>query len=348
MENQEQQHKRRVRYKGTHPRSYKEKYKELQPEKYADTIEKVIQKGGTPAGMHISICVQEILDFLQIQPGQIGLTHIRLWRTFLKDARLLRRQRAFICLGCRSYRDKKTKARLEKMDYKEDILTIKQMNFAHVDQLKEEAGGFDFVLADLGVSSMQIDNPERGFTYKFEGSFLDLRLNPEKGISAAERLKNISQPELEGMLIENSDEPYAKEISNTIISEIRRGNGITTTTQLQKAVEKALVRIPEKERKEMVKKSCARTFQALRIDVNSEFEVLEAFMEKLPTVLNKGARVAILTFHSGEDRLVKKAFQRFYREGVYSEISKDVIRPSAEECAKTAVPVLRRMRWAIA
>lgn len=174
-----------------------------------------------------------------------------------------------------------------------------------------------------------------------------MRLNPEKGISAAERLKNISQPELEGMLIENSDEPYAKEISNTIISEIRRGNGITTTTQLQKAVEKALVRVPEKERKEMVKKSCARTFQALRIDVNSEFEVLEAFMEKLPTVLNKGARVAILTFHSGEDRLVKKAFQRFYREGIYSEISKDVIRPSAEECARNSRSRSTKMRWAI-
>ena len=107
------------------------------------------------------------------------------------------------------------------------------------------------------------------------------------------------------------------------------------------------MRVPEKERKEMVKKSCARTFQALRIDVNSEFEVLEAFMEKLPTVLNKGARVAILTSHSGEDRLVKKAFQRFYREGIYSEISKDVIRPSAEECARNSRSRSTKMRWAI-
>ena len=73
MENQEQTHKRRVRYKGTHPRNYKEKYKELQPEKYADTVAKVVSKGSTPAGMHISICVQEILDFLQIKPGQTGL-----------------------------------------------------------------------------------------------------------------------------------------------------------------------------------------------------------------------------------------------------------------------------------
>ena len=256
MENQEQQHKRRVRYKGTHPRNYKEKYKELQPEKYADTIEKVIQKGGTPAGMHISICVQEILDFLQIQPGQIGLdATLGYGGHSSKMLSCLEGKGHLYALDVDPIEIKKTKARLEKMGYGEDILTIKQMNFADVDRLKEEAGGFDFVLADLGVSSMQIDNPERGFTYKFEGP-LDLRLNPEKGISAAERLKDISQLELEGMLIENSDEPYAKEISNTIISEIRRGNAITTTTQLQKAVEKALVRIPERAQRDGKKILC--------------------------------------------------------------------------------------------
>lgn len=77
------------------------------------------------------------------------------------------------------------------------------------------------MLADLGVSSMQIDNPDRGFSFKYEGP-LDLRLDPEKGISAAERLKDMTQKELEGMLIENSDEPYAKEISEAIISKIRK------------------------------------------------------------------------------------------------------------------------------
>ena len=172
------------------------------------------------------------------------------------------------------------------------------MNFADIDLLAEETGKFDFVLADLGVSSMQIDNPERGFTYKYDGP-LDLRLNPEKGISAAERLQEISQPELEGMLIENSDEPYAREISMAILSERRKGNAIDTTTKLKSVIEKALVRLPEAEKKEAVKKSCARTFQALRIDVNSEFEVLEAFLEKLPQILKPHGRVAILTFHSG-------------------------------------------------
>lgn len=347
MEHQEQPHKRRVRYKGTHPRTYKEKYKELQPEKYADTIEKVIRKGSTPAGMHISICVQEILDFLQIQPGQTGLdATLGYGGHSSKMLEQLQNQGHLYALDVDPIEMKKTKERLAGMGYGPEILSIKHLNFADVDQLLPESGKFNFALADLGVSSMQIDNPERGFTYKYEGP-LDLRLNPEKGISAAERLRHISQPELEGMLIENADEPYAKEISTTILSEMRRGNVITTTTQLQKAVEKALVRIPAQERKEAVKKSCARTFQALRIDVNSEFEVLEAFLEKLPEVMESGGRIAILTFHSGEDRLVKKSFQRFYREGIYSDIAKDVIRPSAEECSRNSRARSTKMRWAI-
>lgn len=347
MEQKEQTHKRRVRYKGTHPRTYQEKYKELQPEKYGDTIEKVIRKGGTPAGMHISICVQEILDFLQIQPGQTGLdATLGYGGHSSKMLEQLQNQGHLYALDVDSIEMKKTKERLAGMGYGEDILSIRHLNFADVDQLLSETDGFDFALADLGVSSMQIDNPERGFTYKFEGP-LDLRLNPEKGISAAQRLLDISQPELEGMLIENSDEPYAKEISTVILSEIRKGNAITTTTQLQKAVEKALVRVPAEKRKETVKKSCARTFQALRIDVNNEFEVLETFLEKLPNVMKKGGRIAILTFHSGEDRLVKKSFQRFYREGIYSEIAKDVIRPSAEECNRNSRARSTKMRWAI-
>ena len=297
--------------------------------------------------MHISICVQEILDFLQIQPGQTGLdATLGYGGHSSKMLEQLQNQGHLYALDVDPIEMKKTKERLAGMGYGPEILSIKHLNFADVDQLLPESGKFNFALADLGVSSMQIDNPERGFTYKYEGP-LDLRLNPEKGIPAAERLRHISQPELEGMLIENADEPYAKEISTTILSEMRRGNAITTTTQLQKAVEKALVRIPAQERKEAVKKSCARTFQALRIDVNSEFEVLEAFLEKLPEVMESGGRIAILTFHSGEDRLVKKSFQRFYREGIYSDIAKDVIRPSAEECSRNSRARSTKMRWAI-
>lgn len=347
MEHQENTHKRRVRYKGTHPRSYKEKYKELQPEKYPETVEKVIQKGSTPVGMHISIMVKEILNFLQIRPGQTGLDATLGYGGHTREMlKCLEGQGHIYALDVDPIEQEKTRKRLAEQGYGPEILTIRQMNFADIDKIGAEAGPFDFVLADLGVSSMQIDNPDRGFSYKKEGP-LDLRLNPEKGISAAERLRNISEEELQGMLIENADEPYAEEIARTVTSEIRKGNIISTTTQLQQAVEKALVRVPAADRKEAVKKSCQRTFQALRIDVNNEFEVLYEFMEKLPGVLAKDGRAAILTFHSGEDRIVKKSFKQLYRDGIYKEIASDVIRPSVEECSRNGRARSTKMRWAV-
>ncbi|MGO5051269.1 16S rRNA (cytosine(1402)-N(4))-methyltransferase RsmH [Lachnospiraceae bacterium LCP25S3_G4] len=347
MDNLEHTHKRRIRYKGTHPKKYQEKYKELQPEKYGDTIEKIIQKGSTPVGMHISICVNEILDFLQIKPGQKGLdATLGYGGHTLEMLKCLESNGHIYALDVDPIESVKTRKRLADKGYGSDILTIKQLNFAHIDQVANEVGLFDFVLADLGVSSMQIDNPERGFSYKKEGP-LDLRLNPKKGISAAERLKNISQEELQGMLIENADEPYAKEIAKAIIDEIRSGNDISTTTKLQQIIEDALSFVPMDKRKDTMKKSCQRTFQALRIDVNNEFEVLYNFLEKLPNVLAKGGRVAILTFHSGEDRLVKKSFKRLQREGIYSSVSNEVIRPSAEECSRNGRARSTKMRWAI-
>ena len=269
MENQEKQHKRRVRYKGTHPRSYKEKYKELNPEKYPETVEKVIGKGGTPAGMHISSCVKEILDFFQIEPGQKGLdATLGYGGHTLEMLKCLKGEGHLYALDIDPIESVKTKERLKNLGYGEEMLSIRHLNFADIDQVVEEAGPFDFILADLGVSSMQIDNPDRGFTYKSEGP-LDLRLNPEKGESAAERLKNVTEDELEGMLVENSDEPYAAEIAQQVMKKLRQGEMIDTTTKLYETIEEALSFIPEKERKEAVKKSCQRTFQALRIDVNS-------------------------------------------------------------------------------
>ena len=344
---EEKIHKRRVHYSGTHPKRFEEKYKEHDPEKYADTIEKVISKGSTPAGMHISICVNEILDFLQIQPGQQGLDatlgyggHTR------RMLEKLQGKGHMYALDVDPIEIVKTKQRLADAGYGEDILTIKQTNFRNIDQVAEEAGGFDFILADLGVSSMQIDNPDRGFTYKFDGP-LDLRLDPEKGESAAERLRVVSYEELVGMFQVNSDEPYAEEIATVIMKRNRTKNYVETTTQMKDAIEEALAFVPEKDRKEAVKKSCQRCFQALRIDVNSEFEVLYDFLDKLPDALRPGGKVAILTFHSGEDRLVKRAFKAGAKAGVYSEVSKDVIRPSAEECARNPRARSTKMRWAV-
>ena len=336
-EQQQTPHKRRVRYKGTHPRRFEEKYKELNPEKYADTIEHVIQKGGTPAGMHISIMVKEILDFLQIKPGQKGLDATLGYgghtRAMLEQ---LHGEGHIYGLDVDPIESVKTKKRLEDLGFGEDIMTVRQMNFADIDQIAEEVGPFNFILADLGVSSMQIDNPDRGFSYKFDGP-LDLRLNPQSGISAAERLQEVDREELAGMLVENS----------CITGAIRRGEKVDTTTKVRELIEQALGFIPEKERKEAMKKACARTFQALRIDVNSEFEVLYAFLDKLPNVLAPGGRVAILTFHSGEDRMVKKSFKQYQKAGLYSEIADDVIRPSAEECVRNSRARSTKLRWAV-
>ena len=344
---EEKRHKRRVRYSGTHPRTYKEKYKEHQPEKYADTISKVISKGSTPAGMHISIMVKEILDFLDIKPEQQGLDATLGYGGHTKEMlKCLNGEGHIYGLDVDPIESAKTKERLEKQGFGEDVLTVKLMNFKDIDKVAEEAGKFDFILADLGVSSMQIDNPDRGFSYKVEGP-LDLRLNPQKGISAAERIRNISAEELTGMLIENADEPYAEEIADAVVTRQKRGEKIVTTKDLQRVIEEALSFLPKGEQKEAVKKSCQRTFQALRIDVNQEYEVLYEFLEKLPRVLASGGRVAILTFHSGEDRLVKKSFKRFLKEGEYAEVSKDVIRPSQEECVKNPRARSTKMRWAI-
>ena len=292
--------------------------------------------------------VQEILDFLQIKPGMTGLDATLGYGGHTKAMlQKLEGQGHVFGLDVDPIESAKTKERLRSQGFGEDIFTVRLQNFADIDQVTKDTGKkFDFILADLGVSSMQIDNPERGFSYKVEGP-LDLRMNPQKGMSAAERLKEVDYDELVGMLIENSDEPFAHEIATTICNWLKRGKKIETTSQLKEAIEVSLRDVPAKERKEAVKKSCARVFQALRIDVNSEFEVLYAFLEKLPDVLAPNGRVAILTFHSGEDRLVKRSFKELQKAGIYSDASKDVIRPSAEECARNSRAKSTKMRWAI-
>lgn len=344
----EQEHKRRVRYSGTHPRRFEEKYKEHDPLKYADTVAKVISKGSTPAGMHIPIMVKEILEILQIRPGERGLDatlgyggHSR------KMLERLQGTGHLYALDVDPIEIKKTTERLRQAGYGEEILTVIQTNFANLAEVGNAHGPFDFLLADLGVSSMQIDNPARGFSYKLDGP-LDLRLDPEHGTSAAQRLRELTADEFEGMLVENSDEPYAAQIAAEVYRRMRRGMPMDTTSALAEAVEAALAFLPDtKEKRDLVKKTNQRVFQALRIDVNSEFEVLEAFLEALPDVMAPGGRVAILTFHSGEDRLVKKAFKRYYKAGVFSDISQDVIRPTPEECRANGRARSTKLRWAV-
>ena len=337
---------RRIRYKGTHPKAFQEKYKEHQPEKYGKDIEKVIGKGRTPAGTHRSICVNEIMEFLRVAAGQTGLDatlgygghSLEILKHLVPGGRLF-------AIDVDPIELPRTRERLAALGFGPDVLVIKKMNFSDIDQVVAEAGPLNFVLADLGVSSMQIDNPERGFSLKTEGP-LDLRLNPKSGKSAAALLKILSQERLEEILIENGDEPYAVEIAEAIVARTKR-LPIETTTQLIEVIKEALVFLPPKDRDELVKKSCQRCFQALRIAVNDEFGVLEKFLEKLPDALAPGGRVAILTFHSGEDRRVKKAFQLYFREGIFSEVAPEPIRPSAEEIYNNPRARSAKLRWAV-
>src|SRR3712207_2786615 len=213
---EEIKYKRRPHYSGRYPKKFTEKYKERDPKKYREQIEHVIAKGNTPAGMHIPIMVQEILDILKIEPGMTGLDCTLGYGGHTGHfLRALRGQGHLYSLDVDSIEIVKTTQRLREAGYGEDIFTPIHTNFRNIDQVAAEHGPFDFVLADLGVSSMQIDNPERGFTWREDGP-LDLRFDPKRGNPAAKHLGELDTEEIEDLLLENSDEPRADIISAAI------------------------------------------------------------------------------------------------------------------------------------
>jgi 16S rRNA (cytosine1402-N4)-methyltransferase len=330
---------RRVRYKGTHPRRFEEKYKELAPEVHGAELEKVMARGHTPAGTHRSICVAEILEVLAPRPGEVGLDATLGYGGHTRELlpRLLPGGRLF-GVDVDPIELPRTEARLRALGFGEEVLAVRRMNFAGLPRLKAEAGGFDVVLADLGVSSMQIDNPARGFTWKVDGP-LDLRLNPQRGRSAADLLASLDEATLAELLLENSDEPHAAAIASMV-----HGQYVRTTRDLADRV-RASLRADGFEDDE-IKRSLQRTFQALRIAVNDEFTVLDQFLALLPGCMNPGGRVAILTFHSGEDRRVKKAFQQGLREGTYAAVAPEPIRASPEERRANPRSTSAKLRWA--
>ncbi len=330
---------RRVRYQGTHPRHFAEKYKELSPEQHTGELEKVMARGHTPAGTHRSIMVAEILAVLAPQPGEVALDATLGYGGHTRELlpRLLPGGRLF-GVDVDPLELPRTEARLRDLGFGEDVFVARRMNFAGLPKLKAESGGFDLVLADLGVSSMQIDNPARGFTWKANGP-LDLRLNPQRGRSAADLLASLDELSLAELLAENSDEPHAATIAREV-----HGQAIRTTRDLADRV-KAALRAEGLDEDEL-KKALQRTFQALRIAVNDEFTVLDQFLSLLPGVLNPGGRVAILTFHSGEDRRVKKAFQQGLREGIYEAVAPEPIRASPEERWSNPRSTSAKLRWA--
>ncbi|MEI6534022.1 MAG: 16S rRNA (cytosine(1402)-N(4))-methyltransferase RsmH, partial [Verrucomicrobiaceae bacterium] len=295
-------HQRRKRYSGKNPRRFEDKYKEHQPERYANTIAKVRASGKTPAGQHVPIMLAEIMEVLAPQPGE-RIVDATLGYGGHAESML----RAVQPKGCLLGLDQdpieivKTEARLRALGFPDKNLTVSRTNFAGIRRAIDEMGwgdGADVILADLGVSSMQLDNPARGFSFKHDGP-LDMRMNPQRGVSARELLRKISVEKLAAMLNENADEPQA-----VALAEALAGQDFTSTQALATAVKKNLRRGTSDDD---TATTTRRVFQALRIAVNEEFSALDSFLRELPDCLRAGGRVVILTFHSGEDRRVKKS-----------------------------------------
>ena len=333
---------RRPRYAGKHPRKFAEKYKEHAPERYAADVEKVLASGKTPAGTHRPIMLREIMAVLAPQPGETAVDgtlgyggHARAILAALQPGGRL------IAVDADPIELPKTEARLRALGFPQEALLVRRMNFAGLAQLLATAapGGADVILADLGVSSMQIDNPARGFTFKADGP-LDLRMNPERGQSAAALLAGISAAKLERLLIENADEPHAAPLARAITAATSAPH---TTTALAALIRSTLAALPRRDDAEL---SVRRVFQVLRIAVNDEFAALETFLRHLPQCLKPGGRVAILTFHSGEDRRVKHAFKAGERAGGYAEIARDILRPGADEQRANPRSASAKLRWA--
>jgi 16S rRNA (cytosine1402-N4)-methyltransferase len=332
-------HKRRPRYSGRNPRRFEDKYKEHNPGRYADTVAKVLASGKTPAGTHRAIMVAEILEVLAPRPGDAAVDCTLGYGGHAQEilARLKPGGR-LLGLDADPIELPKTETRLRALGFGPDVFTAHRSNFAGLPQVLAAAGlgGADMILADLGVSSMQIDDPARGFSVKLEGP-LDMRMNPQRGQPAYVLLEKTRPAALATLLAENGDEPHA-----STLAPLLAGKAFATTIALANAIRSALPRLSKADSDLSVR----RVFQALRIAVNDEFSALETFLRNLPSCLNPGGRVAILTFHSGEDRRVKKAFAGGLRDGLYGEIAQDVIRPTAEERNSNPRSAPAKLRWA--
>jgi 16S rRNA (cytosine1402-N4)-methyltransferase len=332
-------HRRRPRYAGKYPRRFDEKYKERNPDRYAGTVAKVLASGKTPAGAHRSIMVMEILEVLAPRPGEVAVDCTLGYGGHAREL-LARLQPGGRLLGLDvdSIELPKTEARLRALGFGPEAFTAHRSNFAGLPQILAAAGfpGADIILVDLGVSSMQIDDPARGFSVKYEGP-LDMRMNPERGQPASGLLEKIRPNALATLLAENADEPHARLLAGAIA-----GRHFGTTTELAAAIRAALPTASG----DNLDLSIRRVFQALRIAVNDEFSALDTFLRRLPACLNPHGRAAILSFHSGEDRRVKKAFEAGLRDGFYQDIAHEVVRPTPSERYANPRSGPAKFRWA--
>ena len=327
---------RRKRYSGKNPRRFEDKYKEHDPARYADTVAKVIASGKTPAGSHVPIMVGECLDALALRPGMTGVDctlgyggHARkILERITPGGFLLGIDQDPVELP-------KTEARLREAGHGPDTFAAVRSNYAGIAKALASIGmaAVDFVFADLGCSSMQFDDPARGFSFKNEGP-LDMRMNPQRGLPAAAWIERASAADFADALRDHADEPRAE-----VLAGVLAGKSFASTTALADAIRDAT---PAEDADLTIR----RVFQAVRIAVNEEFTALDMFLRSAPACLKPGARVAIHTFHSGEDRRVKKAFKQGLADGVFSAISEGVATAGPEERRMNPRAAPAKLRWA--
>ena len=343
-------HRRRPRYSGTHPRRYQERYKELQSEAYPEMVEHLRARGRTPAGSHVPILVDEVIAALQPAPGE-RVADCTLGHGGHAAAFLDRIAPGGLLVGFDLDAEQLERTRQRLKPGEGVRVSLHHSNFAGLAKALAAEGidGFDVVFADLGVSSMQLDDPARGFSYKHDGP-LDMRMDDRIARSAADWLAEMDEAALAAALAELADEENAAAIAGEIVRR-RRTGPLASTLQLCEAVLAAKGLTPadwkrQRDRQPGQPHPAARTFQALRILVNDELGSLRHLLRCLPWCLRPGGRAGILTFHSGEDRLVKHSFRDGLRDGHYAQVSDAVVRASAAERAANPRSRAAKLRWA--
>jgi 16S rRNA (cytosine1402-N4)-methyltransferase len=342
---------RRRRYGGTHPKSYLQKYKEHNIAAYPEIKAHLLAKGKTPAGSHIPILTEEVLACLIPKPGETIVDCTVGYGGHASDfLRHIGPTGKLIALDVDSAELERTRHRLSKENVP---VSFHRSNFAGIAKVlkKEGLGGCDVIFADLGVSSMQIDNPDRGMSYKYDGP-LDMRMDDRLKQTAADLLNTLCEGKLAEAFWELADEPDHEKVAREIVTR-RALKPITRTSQLvgmifdAKGIIKKIWRKHRRDSKSGSLHPAARTFQALRILVNDELGCLRELLRIAPYCLRPAGRIGIISFHSGEDRLVKKAFRDGVRNGIYQSAAEDAIVPQFKEINSNPRSASAKFRWAV-
>jgi 16S rRNA (cytosine1402-N4)-methyltransferase len=302
----------------------------------------------TPPGEHRPVLLDEVLAALDPRAGSVAVDATVGWGGHAVE--LLRRcgpTGRLIGIDLDQANIDRARERLTVVGFP---FTLHHGNFAGLPAILAAASvsAADALVADLGMSSMQLDDPERGFSYVRDG-LLDMRLDPHRGRTAAQLLADLPETELARALRELGDEPQAEAIAAALVAARQHGR-LERTSELARVVQEAAGKAPgwrlHPAPRRWESHPAARTFQALRILVNRELDNLRHLLRVLTDCLRPGGRAAIISFHSGEDRLVKAAFRDGYRAGIYGRISDEPIRPTFAE--RTANPRSRsaKLRWA--